>query len=142
MERAYKNLSISAQHLVLLNQAFMEMTNSILFPEGTSSDGKTAIAFKSSFFSAPLKSECKIVPLAVKYKKINGVEINDSNKDLVYWYGEMDFFPHFVGALGLKRIEAELRVSPPLEADCAQDQNSSAKRKYISGLSQAAIRKE
>jgi 1-acyl-sn-glycerol-3-phosphate acyltransferase len=116
--------------------------NVILFPEGTSSDGKTSVTFKSSFFAAPLQSECKIVPLTIKYNKVNGREINDSNKDLVYWYGDMEFFSHFVGVLGLKSIEVELRVNPPLEVPDAQEQTPSAKRKYLSELSRELIRNQ
>ena len=116
--------------------------NVILFPEGTSSNGKAVIPFKSSFFAAPLQAECKIVPLTIKYKKINGREINDSNEDLVYWYGDMEFFPHFVGVLGLKSIEAELKVNPPLQVRNVQDQILSVKRKYVSDLSQEIIRSQ
>ncbi|MEW6171012.1 MAG: lysophospholipid acyltransferase family protein [Candidatus Omnitrophota bacterium] len=114
--------------------------NTILFPEGTSSDGKNNITFKSSFFAAPLQSECKIVPLTIEYKKVNNIKINDSNKDLVYWYGDMEFFPHFLGVLGLKRIEVELRVNTALEINNTGDQNSSGKRKYLSQLTQSIIR--
>ncbi len=115
--------------------------NVILFPEGTSSDGKTAIPFKSSFFAAPLESGCKIVPLTIKYTKVNNLEINDYNKDLVYWYGEMEFFTHFIGVLGLRSIEVELRVNPPLELRYLQGEVPSVKRKYVSDLSQEIIRK-
>jgi 1-acyl-sn-glycerol-3-phosphate acyltransferase len=113
--------------------------NVILFPEGTSSDGKVIIPFKSSFFSAPLEAECKIIPLTIKYKKINDRVINDFNKDLVYWYRDMEFFPHFVGVLGLKSIDVELKVNSSLQVNDALEQTSSAKRKYLSDLSQEII---
>ncbi len=116
--------------------------NVILFPEGTSSDGKTAIPFKSSFFAAPLQSGCKIVPLTIRYRKINNVEINDYNKDLVYWYGDMEFFSHFIGVLGLRSIEVELKVNPPLEARDVQGEAPAVKRKYVSDLSQEIIRSQ
>ena len=113
--------------------------NVILFPEGTSSDGKAAIPFKSSFFAAPLQSGCKIVPLTIKYRKINGREINDYNKDLIYWYGDMEFFSHFVGVLGLRSIEVELKVNPPLQVRDVPEQTLSVKRKYVSDLCQEII---
>ena len=116
--------------------------NVILFPEGTSSDGKAAIPFKSSFFAAPLQSRCKIVPLTIKYRKINNLEINDYNKDLVYWYGDMEFFSHFIGVLGLRSIEVELKVNPLLQVRDVQDQTLSVKRKYVSDLSQEIIRSQ
>lgn len=116
--------------------------NVILFPEGTSGDGKTDIFFKSSFFAAPLESGCKIVPLTIKYKKINNLKVNDYNKDSVYWYGDMEFFPHFLGVLGLTSIEVELKVGSPLEAADIQGRTLSDKRKYLSALSQEIIRSQ
>jgi 1-acyl-sn-glycerol-3-phosphate acyltransferase len=113
--------------------------NVILFPEGTSGDGKAAVPFKSSFFAAPLQSGRKIVPLTIKYKKINNLDINDYNKDLAYWYGDMEFFSHFIGVLGLRSIEVELKVNPPLQIGDVQGKTLSAKRKYASDLSQEII---
>jgi 1-acyl-sn-glycerol-3-phosphate acyltransferase len=113
--------------------------NVILFPEGTSHDGKVAIPFKSSFFAAPLESGRKIAPLTIEYKKVNGREINDANQDLLYWYGDMEFFSHFRGVLNLRSAEVQLKVNPPIEVSYVQGQNSSAARKYLSDLSQEII---
>ena len=112
----------------LLNQK----VNLILFPEGTSGDGTKILPFKSSFFEAPLKSKCKIVPLLIKYKKINNQLLNENNKDLVYWYGDMEFFPHFLKVLGLKRIEVKVRVFHPLEIKEKNKQPSTLNRKDLS----------
>lgn len=115
--------------------------NVILFPEGTSSNGKTALPFKSSFFAAPLECGSKIVPLTIKYTKVNNRKINDENKDLVYWYGDMEFFPHFMGVLGLRSIEVALVVNPPLDLTDAQGKTLSLQRKYVSNLCQEIIRR-
>lgn len=113
--------------------------NVILFPEGTSSDGRIQSPFKSSFFAAPLESKCKIVPLAIKYKRLNGQDINEDNKDSVYWYGDMEFFPHFMGVLKLKTIEVKVRVGRALDVAGRSDRTPSLNRKYLSGLSQEAV---
>jgi 1-acyl-sn-glycerol-3-phosphate acyltransferase len=113
--------------------------NVMLFPEGTSSDGKKAIAFKPSFFAAPLQSKCHVVPVVIKYKKINGRCVDETNKDAVYWYGDMDFFPHFVHVLGLRSIEVELKINRPLPLSESQDMNVSTQRKHLSNLAQEVI---
>jgi 1-acyl-sn-glycerol-3-phosphate acyltransferase len=136
------NISNIKAELKKAESLLINNVNVILFPEGTSGDGKTAMPFKSSFFAAPLQSERKIVPLTIKYKSIIGVEINEANKDLVYWYGEMEFFSHFVGVLGLKSIEVQLKVNPPLHTGYAEGQTPSAQRKYLSELSQEVIRSQ
>ena len=89
--------------------------NVILFPEGTSGDGKQLGAFKTSFFEAPLKAGCRIVPLAVRYFRVNGKPVTDENKDSVYWYGDMYFFPHLMGVLGLHDVEIEVKIFDPFE---------------------------
>ncbi|MBN3040274.1 MAG: 1-acyl-sn-glycerol-3-phosphate acyltransferase [Candidatus Omnitrophica bacterium] len=89
--------------------------NIIIFPEGTSTNGEKLLPFKSSFFSAPLKARAKIVPLVVTYKSLNHCDIDSSNRDLVYWYGTMKFFPHLLNVLKQDSITLEIKVCSPLE---------------------------
>jgi 1-acyl-sn-glycerol-3-phosphate acyltransferase len=108
----YSNIKVELARIVSILSAG---ANVILFPEGTSGDGKQLGVFKTSFFEAPLKAGCRIVPLAVRYCKVNGKPVTDENKDLVYWYGDMYFFPHLMGVLGLNDIEIEVKIFNPLE---------------------------
>jgi 1-acyl-sn-glycerol-3-phosphate acyltransferase len=89
--------------------------------------------FKSSFFEAPLISESLIVPFSIKYKKINGEVLNESNKDLIFWYGDMQFVPHLLSVLTLNTIEVELTILKPIEIFKPMD------RKELSLLSRRAI---
>jgi 1-acyl-sn-glycerol-3-phosphate acyltransferase len=111
----------------------------ILFPEGTSTDGSKLLPFKSSFFTVAVHTECPVVPLAVKYKKINGQNINERNKDLVYWYGEMDFIPHLFRVLGLNKIELEIKICEPIDVLRLEGKAPSLQRKYLSDASRVAI---
>lgn len=85
----------------------------MLFPEGTSTNGDTVKAFRSSLFQTALSASCPILPICIKYLSINGQPLNPENRDLVYWYGDMTFAPHYMKLLGLK-IEAEIRILDPL----------------------------
>ncbi|MCM2349263.1 MAG: 1-acyl-sn-glycerol-3-phosphate acyltransferase [Bacteriovoracaceae bacterium] len=60
--------------------------NIFLFPEGTSSDGKSILPFKSTFFQTAIDSGAEILPLCLRYTSPNG--------DKVCWYGEMTFPDH------------------------------------------------
>ncbi len=113
--------------------------NVILFPEGTSTDGRKLLPFKSSFFTVAVHTECPVVPLAVKYKKINNQDINEQNKDLVYWYGEMSFFPHLFKVLGLNKIELEIKICKPIDILRLEGKAPSLQRKYLSNASREAI---
>jgi len=113
--------------------------NVILFPEGTSTGGTKLLPFKSSFFKVAVDTECPLVPVAINYLKIDGKNIDQTNKDLVYWYGEMDFLPHFLKVLGLKKIELEIKICKPIDILRLQGEVPSIQRKYLSNASKEAI---
>ena len=83
--------------------------NVVLFPEGTTSDGSMVMPFKTSFLDAAADSGVPVLPLCIKYKKINGEDIGPGNGLLVYYHGDITFFKHFFRLLNLRRIDAELR---------------------------------
>jgi 1-acyl-sn-glycerol-3-phosphate acyltransferase len=107
--------------------------NVILFPQGTTTSMIEEVSFRSSLFQAPITAGCDILPFTIKYKKVNGKNINDENKDLVFWYGDMEFTPHLFSFLNLKSIEAEVEILSPIKIS-PQDN-----RKAVSMISQEAI---
>jgi len=113
--------------------------NIIMFPEGTSTDGGRLLPFKSSFFKVALDTESPLVPLAIKYTRINGQDLDEQNKDHVFWYGEMDFLPHFIKVLGLNSIELKIKVCGPIDVMRPADEPLSLQRKYLSDASREAI---
>lgn len=66
----------------------------IIFPEGTSTDGKSVYPFKSSLFSIFLKDNIKnipIQPITIQMIKTNGQEIaSQEDRDLYAWHINMD----------------------------------------------------
>jgi lyso-ornithine lipid O-acyltransferase len=81
----------------------------VLFPEGTSTDGKTVGSFRRSLFQIALNVNCPILPVCIKYISIDGQEISDNNRDLICWYGDMSFAPHFMKLLG-RKINVEIEI--------------------------------
>ncbi|MDD5195649.1 MAG: lysophospholipid acyltransferase family protein [Candidatus Omnitrophica bacterium] len=120
-------------------KALKDDINVILYPEGTSADGRSLLPFKSSFFMAPILAQAKIVPLAIKYKKINSDDINEKNKDLLYWYGEMEFIPHIFKFLTLRKITVEVKVCEPIMPVIAEGDNLSIQRKILADACRKAI---
>jgi len=70
-----------------------------LFPEATSSDGKTVLPFKSTFFEVAKKVSICVQPVCLKY--------SDSR---VCYYGDMKFFSHFWKLLKIKRIDVQIFI--------------------------------
>ena len=74
----------------------------MFFPEGTSTDGKRVLPFKSTLFAAffadGLRDDLWIQPVTVSY---HGPEGEDPR--FYGWWGDMDFGPHFLQALAVRR---------------------------------------
>lgn len=81
--------------------------NVVLFPEGTTSDGREVKPFKTSFLDAG--GGVPVLPLCIRYKKIDGADVGSQNGPLVYYHGDITFFGHFFRFLGLRRVNVELR---------------------------------
>ncbi|HVY54744.1 MAG TPA: lysophospholipid acyltransferase family protein [Thermodesulfobacteriota bacterium] len=89
--------------------------NVVLFPEGTTSDGREVKPFKTSFLGAAAGSGVPVLPLCIKYKKIDGEDVGPENGPLVYYHGEITFFEHFFRFLNLRRVDVELRELDVIE---------------------------
>ncbi|MFH1877806.1 MAG: lysophospholipid acyltransferase family protein [Candidatus Omnitrophota bacterium] len=74
----------------------------IVYPEGTSTDGKGGILdFKSTAFEAAVSGNMPVLPVLTLYKEKPG-------EKTVCWYGDMTLFPHIWEVLKRPSIEAEL----------------------------------
>ena len=91
--------------------------NIVLFPEGTTSNGDGVAPFKAPFLKSAINSGTDVLPICMKYKKINGVDINKENRDLILYYGDITFFKHFFRLLKIKEIEVQLQALEKIEVD-------------------------
>lgn len=66
----------------------------IIFPEGTSTDGKEVLPFKSSLFAIALPPDSQpidIQPITLKITSVNDLEPNNQDiRDLYAWHNNMD----------------------------------------------------
>lgn len=80
----------------------------IVYPEGTSTDGKGGILpFKSTSFDAAVMGDMPILPILTRYREVPG-------RETVCWYGDMTLMPHLLRILGYPRIDAELHFLDPI----------------------------
>ncbi len=80
----------------------------IVYPEGTSTDGKNGILpFKSTPFEAAITKNTQILPVLIRYNERMG-------DPTVCWYGDMTLLSHIWQALNLRSIEAELHFLQPV----------------------------
>ena len=95
----------------LLNDGF----NVVLFPEGTTSDGQGVLPFKNPFITAAIRSVVDIVPVCLKYRRIDGEEISPTNRDDIYYYADAKFFDHALRLLSHRRVDVEMSELEKIE---------------------------
>ena len=112
--------------------------NVVMFPEGTTSDGKKINPFKSSLFNLPASRNFTVSPLSIRYTGINGNYVTSDMLDTIAWYGEMQLVPHFWDLLGLRSIEAALHFNPVIEPE-GHSVSLSTARKRLCTLSYESV---
>ena len=89
----------------------------VVFPEGTSSDGREVLPFKSSLLE-PIVGRRQ--PLSVAHISYE-VEDGDAREDVCYW-GDMTFGPHLLKLLSKRRVGASVTFTVVEKfADCRKE---------------------
>ena len=112
-----------------ISRKLKQESNILLFPEGKSTNGERMLPFQTAPLAAPLRNRSIIVPVTLAYKSIDDKPVAASNRDLVYWYDDMDFLPHFWKLLSLRSIEAMVTIQPKIE--CFRYEDTSVGRKKL-----------
>lgn len=81
----------------------------VVFPEGTSSDGRQVLPFRSSLFAAAVEAGASVTPAALSYS----LSIRSGDAEAAYW-GDMTFGAHLWRLLGCDTIEATCRFGEPI----------------------------
>lgn len=112
-----------------IERKLQQEANILLFPEGTSTHGERVLPFQTAPFAAPLRHRSIIVPVTLAYTSIEEEPISVANRDLIYWYGDMDFISHFWRLLAVRGIEVMVTIQPKIE--CFRYDDTSAGRKKL-----------
>lgn len=114
LTRLAGTLFVDREHRLRVGQVNEEIQNAlehgglvVLFPEGTSSDGKTVLPFKSSLLEPAVQQRHPLSVGLIQYQ----LEEGDVSEDVCYW-GDMTFFPHLLNLLSLRTVRASVRFVP------------------------------
>ena len=94
--------------------------NVVLFPEAGTSNGDGVIPFKSSLFESAINARADVVTMSVNYTGLNGEPVTKENRDNVYFYGHLKFFPHFFNLLEQKSVSLNITYMSKIEFDPAR----------------------
>ena len=109
--RSRKNLSHEIEDITNALKAGVSV---VVFPEATSTNGDEVKRFKRPLFNSAINSGASIIPMAINYKSIDGNKVDITNRDTVFWYGDMSFFPHLWKVLKQNLICVEITVEKPI----------------------------
>lgn len=111
----------------------------IMFPEGTSSDGRGVLPFKSSLFAGVdpdrVATSIRLQPVSIAYTNYaDGRALKGPLTDLYAWYGDMTLMGHLMTVFGLKGASVDVRLLPPIHPSAFTD------RKQLASASEHAVR--
>lgn len=107
----------------------------VLFPEGTSGDGRSVLPFKTSFFGAADLPGVQVQPVTLAYRGHRNLPMNRRLLPFYAWYGDMDLAPHLLGALRSGPIEVSVVCHPP------QSVGSEMNRKAMARHAETEVRR-
>jgi len=81
----------------------------IVFPEGTSSDGRQVLPFKSSLFQPAIDHQWPVTPMWIGYELPGGSVENE-----VAYHGDMTMFPHLLNLFTKRGLQATVIYGEPL----------------------------
>ncbi|NMD08416.1 MAG: 1-acyl-sn-glycerol-3-phosphate acyltransferase [Phyllobacteriaceae bacterium] len=106
----------------------------VLFPEGTSGDGRSILPFRSSYFGAVHDPEIPVIPVTLAYTESWGLPLTPRELPRYAWYGDMDLPPHLWNAVA----EGPLTVEVIFHA--AETLHHAKARKTLSAHAEGTIR--
>ncbi len=118
--RSRENLT---QEIGEISEALREDFSVVIFPEATSTNGSSVLPFKRSLLAAAVEAKRPVLPVAINFESIDSAPVTATNRDLLCWYGEMDFGPHLWKLLQCKkiRIRISLLEEIPITAETTRD---------------------
>jgi len=112
-----------------ISRKLKQGANILLFPEGAATNGDRMLPFQTAPLAALVRSRATIVPVILTYESIEEKPISVTNRDLIYCYDDMDFFPHFWNLLALRQVKVTVTIQAEIE--CSRYEDNSASRKNL-----------
>lgn len=105
----------------------------VLFPEGTSSDGAQVLPFRSPFFEFAVSTGASLRPAYLSYELDGG----DVTTEVAFW-GEMSMVKHVFNLLSKKQIRARIRFGEGMRAMADRKRTALLMHEEVVALAQHA----
>lgn len=94
----------------------------VIFPEGTTTDGRQVLPFHARLFQAAVDAGCPVQPVTLRYGP------TADGRQLAPFIGDDDLVSHILRLLRAPGLEAELHFGEPLHPGAAEDRQQLARR--------------
>ena len=111
--------------VAVLSETLRRGTHVVLFPEGTTTNGRQTLPFRSSLLEAAVIAGVPVVPIALSTAAANG------QGEALCWVGDEALFAHLPRVAALRQATFEIRVLTPLAAGPTRKVQSAAARAVI-----------
>jgi 1-acyl-sn-glycerol-3-phosphate acyltransferase len=105
--------------------------NVVLFPEAATSNGDRVLPFRSSLFASAINAGADVVTISINYLDLNGDPVSKANRDNIFYYEHLEFFPHFFNLLQQKSITLEIDFMSKIEYDPNRSRKELCNMAYI-----------
>ncbi|MBA4371747.1 MAG: hypothetical protein C0402_02670 [Thermodesulfovibrio sp.] len=106
--------------------------NVVVFPEGTTDNGKQIERFRSSFFQAPSEARLPILPLSIYYAVVDGLPTAQAPENEMAWHNA-PLLPHFWNLLSKKKVEVRVHFNGIIAANSGSyNRKDLAEKAYLS----------
>ncbi len=113
----------------VLVEALLQPGCTVIFPEGTSSDGTSVLPFHSSLLEPAILAGCPVTPLRISY------ESDDANPgQAMAYHSDMTLVPHLWNLLRLRHLRVYLTFGVPRQLEPSRKAAAGALREEIGGL--------
>lgn len=104
-------------------QTMKEGRAMMVFPEGTTSDGKAGLLpFKSTSFQAVIDSGTAVLPVIIAY--------DEKCRELAQWVRQEAFLPYVWRVLGIRKTDVVLHILEPINPFAGEERKDLALRVY------------
>ena len=121
----------TARTVAAMRARFAEGDMLILFAEGTSSDGRRVLKFRTSLMAAAAgstRAPLRIIPVSIAVLRLGGLPLCRRTMPRVAWYGDMPLASHLWELLKRGPVEMQIRFHRPIDADEACDRKQLTRR--------------
>lgn len=124
---------IAGEIVGITSASLAEGDNLCFFPEGTTTDGKQVLAFKSSVLQAAINANTTVWPVAIRYINLDG----SINTEMAY-AGETGLIESMLQIIKQKNARVELHFLSPIHA-YAQNRRDLTQQAYDAIVAKLAL---